>query len=179
MGEIFNPLDANKWKSLLAEFDRKRIEFANAVQRLRTQSGADPALEQRRAALLSKAGAIQGQIDLLMKTATSIRDWLKGFGISLGGQFGAFPIIALGVGLAGAAAIIAGINGFLGLFLAWDNDNKRRKAGWSEDEIVAAKTAKTEPEFFGIKVGGWKGLAILAGIIIAGPFIMRELQKRF
>lgn len=191
--EIFNPLDADKWRGLIADFDRKREDFFATLADLGSRRGATPALEAERQSILKKADPIKASIAKFMETANAVRGWLqqagKWFGLGSPAQtvggLGLAPIL-IGVGIGAAVLIVNQITDWLKIAAQWNAKAKIAaqvaSAGGSAKDIegaLAAGAVKEQPKIFGLESGGLKWLVAIAGLVIAGPFIMRKLQKRF
>lgn len=182
-------LDADKWRNVIRDFDAKRVEFINTLSALNATRGANASLEAKRQSLLSKASPIKNQIDALYATLKIVRSWLS----SISGIFGGAPQamsglgiapLVLGISVAGAIAIINMITAWLKEAARYNAENKLAQSlmaqGASPQEILKALDKQRDAagaSFFGFDVSGWKGLAILAGVIFAGPFIVKQLQR--
>jgi hypothetical protein len=186
--EIFNPFDAEKWRGVIADFDAKRRDFYATVTRLQ-QPAPTPALEARRQQLLSRATGLDREMNTVMNGLRVVRDALRNlgqfFGLGAMGQplngLGAAPIL-VGMGIAAVVAVIALVTSWLKDAGRYESDRlaeQLRLAGASQEEITAAlQNVKTQPKLFGMDMGALKWVAIIAGIAIAGPFVVKEIQKR-
>lgn len=174
-----NPLDADKWRKVIVDFDAKVAEFSRTVARI--QSTPAPAgMEMQRAKLLNNAAPIRASINAAMASLTAVRDWLRSLQSALskavGGTWdwlregwskaakavglGAIPLLAVGLTIGGLALITAAITSYLA-------EAKRYEAGF-----------KPAQKLLGLDSGGLIWVAAIAGIIIAGPYIVRQIEKR-
>lgn len=189
---LIDVLNADKWRAAVRDFDAKRAAFATALAEITAATGATAALESERAALIAKANPLRVQIDALHGGLKAVRDFLAklagvfSFGgvapASLGG-LGVAPLVVGGVTIAGIAVIANAVGNWLAASAAWRGKNElaatlaRQGATPKQIADAVSRTAKTEPELFGFKVGGLKWVAIIAGIIIAGPYMVRGMEK--
>jgi len=185
MAEFLDVFNMDKWRTLLADFDAKRVQFVNELASLKTQKAANATLEKERQALISKAGPLQSQIDFLYNSLRTVRDWLKQIGgafFSSGSNLGGLGIapIALGISLTAAAVIVAAITDWLKNAAAYNAKNRQAmillKAGASPDEIN--KALQNTPGTNSAKVFGFDIRWVLAigGLFLVGPWVLRKLK---
>jgi len=191
MSGVLDIFNADKWRDAIRDFDAKRVKFLNEVASLTNARGATPALENERRKLLSDASPINAQIETLHKSLSGVRDALWRFGSAFGlgdardtmAGLGVAPLI-VGATLAGVAFVVNAISKWLEASANWAGKNRLAetlaKSGADADAIAKAvnqATTKEQPELFGFKVGGLKWIAIIAGIVIAGPYFIKGLEK--
>lgn len=179
--DAFNPLDANQWRAELQKFDAKVAEFNLTLQQIASTPAKTPAQETVRQKLLHDAAPIKASIDSAQGALVSVRNSLKAVkdavaeglawewqnlkdGFAMLGKaagLGVVPVIAIAISLSALAAITAAIT-------IWLSTAKRY-------QLIEQGKVKETPAL----VRTLKTAAILAGVIIAGPWMVKELQKRF
>ena len=189
---IVDALNADKWRAAIRDFDAKRARFVSFVAELANITGATPELESERAALVKKSLLLQTQVNALHGALKAVRDFLAKIaqvfsfgGVAPGslGGLGIAPLVVGGVTIAGIAIVANAITAWLQAASAWRGKNELAKTlaskGASPKEIADAVNAapKDQPEIFGFKVGGLKWVAIIAGIFIAGPYLVKGFER--
>lgn len=184
--EWLDALSADKWRALIRDFDAKRVQFVNELKALQVAKGANPTLEKERAALLTKAGTLQKQIDGLYNVLKTARDWLARlggfFGAGQGGQMGSLGLapVAIGVSLAAAAVIVASITDWLKNAAAFNAKNRQAllllKAGATPEEIN--KALQGQPGTASSKIFGFDVRWILAigAVFMVAPLVIKRLK---
>lgn len=185
--EIFNPLDADKWRELVKEFDAKRQAFFAELNALRSMRGATPDLERRRTQLIAQAGPVNAGIDTLMNAMASIRNALASVGRFFGfgnasettNQLGFAPLL-IGIGLAAAAAIVASITAWLTKTAQFKAENEKAKllveAGATPAQLLKVKSgAVSSAKLFGFDV---RWLLALGALALIGPYAVKWISKR-
>ena len=190
MAEMFNPLDANRWRDLIADFDRKRVAFFDNLAALSKMRGATPELEQERRSLVKSADPIKKNIERLQASLEGVRGFLKGVGrfFNMGetpgqtmGHLGVAPIV-LGIGIAGAAVIVKSITDWLTKTAAFAKRNEfaaqLADAGASPQEIIEATKggipSQSSAKIFGFDV---RWLLAIGGLVVIAPFVLKQLEK--
>jgi hypothetical protein len=182
---LFNPLDLDKWRGLIADFDKKRVEFFNRLNALKNDRGATPELEAMRRNLINQAGPVESKIAGFMETANKVRDWIRNFTPNLGAtdnHLGFAPIL-IGVGIGGAALIVKSITDWLTktnpYFAAQSAAKEVRKAGGSATQVQEAAASivdkTSSAKFFGFDV---RWLLAIGAMFVVAPFVIKEVQKR-
>lgn len=190
MPEFFNPLDFSKWRDLIEDFDAKRVMFFDNLAALNKMKGATPELEKERQSLIKAAGPIQKNIDRLMSSLEGVRGFFKGVGDRFGlgepsqimGELGVAPF-AIAIGLGAAAVIVRSISDWLVKTKDFAEKNKLAStladAGATPNEIIEAiKGQKVQPKIFGLESGGLKWVFAIGALILAGPYLFKEIGKR-
>lgn len=182
--ELFNPLDADKWRDLISDFDRKRIAFAENLEALNNVKGKTFALEDERKQLIKEALPIQKKIDDLMNALTPIREFLQGIGRFFGlgetptlNDLGIAPIV-LGIGIAGAAVIVNSITSWLSRVQTFSQKNMLAQTlaeqGATPQEIIKAVGGNgTSAKLFGFDVR-WIMAIIAVG---AGAYYFTRMRR--
>ena len=187
--EFFNPFNADKWRDLVNDFDRKREAFFDNLSALQQTKGATPELERERNKLIASAAPIQKNIDRLMNSLQGVRGFLKGIGRTTGlgddltlNDLGFVPI-PLVIGLGAAAVIVSSITSWLKQAQAFAQRNEYAKtladAGATPSEIIQATSQKppgqSSAKIFGFDV---RWLLALGGIVIIAPYALRMLEGK-
>ena len=183
---IFNPFDIDRWRAVLRDFDAKRDAFYATLNELR-QPVPDPALDAARRALLARAAPLQAELEKTVRSLSSVRDVLRniakyftstGAAQTLGAAF--VPFVVVGVGIVTVGFVIAKITDWLKDADKWKTVRAQMAADWTPEEIRDAQAAapKEQPKLFGMDMGALKWVAIIGGVVIAGPYVVREIEKR-
>ena len=177
--ELFNPLDFDKWRGVIQDFDAKREAFLSALADLKNNRAPNAELEKKRQELIGKAGPIKSAIDATMKGLDSVRSALRSIGHLFNkntgetlNELGLAPIL-LGVTIAGVSGVIAAVS----LWLKSYNDYRQAaiKAGYSPAEIAKSSEGAVIKKVLGIDI---RWLVALGALAIAGPFVFKQLEKR-
>ena len=185
---FFNPLDVNKWRNLLDDFDFKRRQFFENLAVLKRQRGVTPELEDERKRLLNQSISIEKDINLLMSTANTVRGLISNLGKTFGlgntqdtlQGLGLAPVVLV-VGIGGAAVIVKSITDWLTKTSAYAARNEQARilaeAGATPDQIIDAdkRYKQSSAKIFGFDV---RWLLAIGALVLAGPFVINKLQER-
>ena len=186
MSGLIDLFSFDKWRSMIADFDAKRIRFTNELATLKSQPAASAALEGERQALIKKATLLQKEIDFLFNSLRTARDWLK----QASGFFNSTPSsglqglgiapLALGISLTAAAVIVASITSWLNNVAAYSAKNKQAltllKAGATPEQINKAlqnQSGSNSAKVFGFDI---RWLLAIGGLFLIGPWVLRKLK---
>jgi len=185
-----NIFDADKWRDMLRNFDETRAEFLSATSDLLSRRAPTEELERQRLKLIKEARPIKVSMDALLSAMSRVRGWLKQFNFSfgggntgLGGQMEALPLIGIGIGLGAVALVISAAAKFIEKFKKYnflrDQVEAAEKAGASGDAIAKiGRAPKQQRKILGLDSGALPWLFGLAAIVIAGPYIMKQIERR-
>lgn len=189
----FNPFDADQWREVVARFDDARSQFLRKLAELQAPA-ATPALEAERRGLRARAAPLERNMNALLATMTQARNWLRGLGDFVGfsgAPDGAAVLSGLGLGPGVPAVIIGGLGAAVLItnqIFDWLRDasahqlqDAQIRAGWTPEQIAQTRRAapREQPKFLGLESGAIKWVAAIAGVVVIGPFLLRELQARF
>ena len=185
-----NIFDADKWRETLRKFDATRAEFLAAVSNLQSRKAPSSELEKERQKLLREAAPINASMNALLSAMQQVREWLKQFSGAWGSIFGggstlqAIPLIGIGISLGAVALVISSAGAFVEKFKKYDTLRAQveaaAKAGASGEDIAKiGAPPKVQRKFLGLDAGAVPWVFGLAALVIAGPYIMKQIERRF